>query len=105
MSRLRLTVLAAAGTAVAVVLAIAFAPRTGAHSNEPPPPLGTKTSAKVTRMLGKMSAARIEHYALVGFGTRTRCPRRPTRTAGIGAARDWIFSAVPAVRRDARAGA
>jgi hypothetical protein len=94
MSRLRLAVLALVGTSVAAVSAVAFAPGIGAHSNNTPPPLGKKTSATVTRMLGEMSAGRIEHYdrTLVGFGTRHTLSSQTDPKRGVGAARDWIYS-------------
>ena len=93
MSRIRIAVLAFASTAVAFVCAIALAPGTGAQSDEPPPPLGTQTSAEVSRMLGEMSAANIKDYddALVGFGTRHTLSSQTDKKRGIGAARDWIY--------------
>ena len=49
-------------------------------------------------MLRDVSPARIERYdqTLVAFGTRHTLSTQDDPNRGIGAARDWIFDAVPA---------
>jgi hypothetical protein len=88
--RIRIVLLALASAAVAAVVLV---PGSGAQSDEPPPPLGTQTSAEVTRILGEMSAANVEEYdrALVSFGTRHTLSSQTDNKRGIGAARDYIY--------------
>ena len=94
MSRLRIALVALMSAAVAALSAVALTPGTSAQSDEPPPPLGERTSAEVERMLGEMKTSSVEGYdrKLASFGTRHTLSSQTDPKRGIGAARDWIYS-------------
>ena len=94
MSRLRIALVALMSATVAALSAVALTPGTSAQSDEPPPPLGARTSAEVERMLGEMKTSNVEGYdrKLASFGTRHTLSSQTDPKRGIGAARDWICS-------------
>ncbi|MGE3467770.1 MAG: M20/M25/M40 family metallo-hydrolase [Pyrinomonadaceae bacterium] len=62
----------------------------------------SKPNAEITKMIGEVSAKRIEAdiRKLVSFGTRNTLSEQDNPTRGIGAARDWLYSEFQRISAD-----
>jgi hypothetical protein len=84
---LALAVVAAAGLAAVLAMAIATQPARGTHQHGPP------VLPEVRQMLHGISADRIQQtiHTLVGFGTRHTLSSQTDPNRGIGAATNWVY--------------
>jgi hypothetical protein len=93
MSRLRISMLAAAGVVVgALALAGVLRPAASVGQGEPVPPAWWTPPSDVRAMLQDVNAQSLERFdrGLVSFGTRHTLSSQDDPNRGIGAARDWI---------------